>query len=124
MLVLILSLIAMLIPYFADCMSLLGAVASTFLMFIFPIVFDWKLFGMLDPPSSLLASASSAAAAVVAGNGLTMATRRRRSRLDFWAGVGVLVLGVYVGVLGGGQALLSLYNDVMNGDTSGRGGHK
>ena len=38
--------VALLIPYFADFMTLIGAVANTLLIFVFPIVFDAKLNGL------------------------------------------------------------------------------
>lgn len=39
-------LIAVTIPYFSDFMNLIGAVANTLLIYIFPVVFHAKLFGV------------------------------------------------------------------------------
>ncbi|KAJ3386908.1 hypothetical protein HDU92_002211 [Lobulomyces angularis] len=37
---------ASVIPYFSDFMELLGAFVGSILMFIIPVVFDWKLYGI------------------------------------------------------------------------------
>lgn len=55
-------------------------------MFIFPVVFDWRLFGFTN-----------------------------RSRVDMGKGIGVVCMGVYIGIVGGGNALIGLWRDVRDG---------
>ncbi|KAI8911046.1 transmembrane amino acid transporter protein-domain-containing protein [Gorgonomyces haynaldii] len=37
------------LPFFSDVMNLIGALSNTLLIFVFPIVFHWKLFGVQRP---------------------------------------------------------------------------
>jgi amino acid permease len=94
----LLTLIAMMIPYFADCMALLGAVSSTFLMFILPVVFEWKLMGGWRQ------------------------VFQSRPKQQIYMGCLVLALGIFIGIVGGGQAVWALWHDIQTGE-QGRGGH-
>jgi hypothetical protein len=75
-------------------MALLGAIGSTLLMFILPVLFDWQLFGFT-------------------GTGFHV-----RSRGDKAMGCFCLGLGGYAGIIGTFAALHSLWVDVVHGDTS------
>ena len=74
--------IALLIPFFDDFMTFIGSIANTLLIFIFPIVFHFKLFGFKH---------------------LTVTELALRCV--------ILVIGCFGGLLGGYQAVKALYND-------------
>ncbi|KAJ3069743.1 hypothetical protein HDU98_007199 [Podochytrium sp. JEL0797] len=82
---------ALAIPFFKDFMTLLGALANTALIFIFPVVFDFKLFGFHGRPL-----------------------------FDKVFGIVILIVGVFGGFVGGYEAIVNLINDV-NGVPNGGG---
>jgi amino acid permease len=43
-------------PYFADVMTLIGAIANMLLIFIFPVVFHWRMYGMHSNFSAAIAA--------------------------------------------------------------------
>ncbi|KAJ3025793.1 UNVERIFIED_CONTAM: hypothetical protein HDU68_006669 [Siphonaria sp. JEL0065] len=87
--------LAIAIPFFKDFMTLLGAVANTALIFVFPVVFDFKLFGFQERPLN-----------------------------EKVFGIVILIMGVFGGVVGGYEAIVALINDI-NGvpNPGGGGGH-
>ncbi|KAJ3294363.1 hypothetical protein HDU79_011135 [Rhizoclosmatium sp. JEL0117] len=85
--------LAIAIPFFKDFMTLLGAVANTALIFVFPVVFDFKLFGFKDRPL-----------------------------FDKVFGVLILIVGVFGGVVGGFEAIVALINDINGVPNKGGGG--
>ncbi|KAI9333564.1 transmembrane amino acid transporter protein-domain-containing protein [Obelidium mucronatum] len=87
--------LAIAIPFFKDFMTLLGAVANTALIFVFPVIFDFKLFGFNERPLS-----------------------------EKLFGILILIMGVFGGVVGGYEAIVALVNDI-NGvpNPGGGGGH-
>ncbi|ORY46340.1 hypothetical protein BCR33DRAFT_715453 [Rhizoclosmatium globosum] len=85
--------LAIAIPFFKDFMTLLGAVANTALIFVFPVVFDFKLFGFKDRPL-----------------------------FDKVFGILILIVGVFGGVVGGFEAIVALINDINGVPNKGGGG--
>ncbi|KAI9206866.1 transmembrane amino acid transporter protein-domain-containing protein [Polychytrium aggregatum] len=81
--VVVLALISIVIPFFADVMTLLGAVANTLLVFVFPVLFDFRLFGF-----------------------------RNRSPFEKGIGILILLVGTLGGCVGGFDALRALWNDI------------
>lgn len=75
-------------------MALLGAIGSTLLMFVFPVIFDWKIYGFT-------------------GSGFNV-----RGLMDKIMGITSLSIGCYAGIVGTGAALHSLYLDILHGDTT------
>ncbi|KAJ3069742.1 hypothetical protein HDU98_007198 [Podochytrium sp. JEL0797] len=87
--------LAMAIPFFKDFMTLLGALANTALIFVFPVVFDFKLFGFYN-----------------------------RTLFERAFGILIVVVGVFGGVVGGYEAVVALLNDINGtGAVSKPGGH-
>ncbi|KAI8842477.1 transmembrane amino acid transporter protein-domain-containing protein [Chytridium lagenaria] len=84
---------AMAVPFFADFMTLLGAIANTNLIFVFPVLFDFSLYGF-----------------------------RNRPLKDKIIGILILLVGVYGGVIGGYEAIMALVRD-FQGKGSGKIGH-
>eukprot|EP00842_Homolaphlyctis_polyrhiza_P003428 jgi/Hompol1/4086/HPOL_003498-RA len=78
------AVVAMAVPFFSDLMTFLGAVANTMLIFVFPVVFYYKIFG-------------------TAG--------RSYSELGF-AGL-IIAVGLLGGSIGGYESLVALYRDVI-----------
>jgi amino acid permease len=76
------ALIACAIPFFADFMTLIGSVSNTMLVFVFPIIFHYKLFGT-----------------------------QNISVTEHIMRVGIIALGVLAGVMGGMEAVYNLYMD-------------
>ncbi|KAI8616794.1 transmembrane amino acid transporter protein-domain-containing protein [Chytriomyces sp. MP71] len=94
-LLLLIVMLAIAIPFFKDFMTLLGAVANTALIFVFPVVFDFQLFGF-----------------------------QTRSTFEKVFGIMILVVGVFGGVVGGFEAVVALVNDVKGvGGPAKVGGH-
>ncbi|KAJ3201735.1 hypothetical protein HDU82_007899 [Entophlyctis luteolus] len=90
---------ALAIPFFKDFMTLLGAVANTFsnrkaLIFVFPVAFDFRLFGF---------------------------TARHWTEKAF--GVFIMLVGLFGGVVGGYEAVVTLINDVNGVPNTRKGGH-
>ncbi|KAJ3249123.1 hypothetical protein HDU78_007085 [Chytriomyces hyalinus] len=81
------------IPFFKDFMTLLGALCNTALIFIFPVIFDFKLFGFQDRPLK-----------------------------DKLFGIAILIVGVFGGVVGGYEAVVALLNDIRGVPNPGGGG--
>ncbi|KAI8803683.1 transmembrane amino acid transporter protein-domain-containing protein [Cladochytrium replicatum] len=78
-----LCIVALVVPYFDDCMTLLGACANTALIFVLPPVFDFKLFGWSN-----------------------------RSVKEKVYGVTLIAVGLFAGVVGGAAALKDLADDI------------
>ncbi|KAK5672990.1 hypothetical protein QVD99_000466 [Batrachochytrium dendrobatidis] len=76
--------IAMAVPYFSDLMTFLGAVANTMLIFVFPVVFYYKIFGL-----------------------------QGRSITELVFGATIIFIGILGGSIGGYESLMALYRDVM-----------
>ncbi|KAJ3216418.1 hypothetical protein HDU67_009472 [Dinochytrium kinnereticum] len=85
--------LAMAVPFFADFMTLLGAIANTNLIFVFPVLFDFSLFGF-----------------------------HHRTFKEKAIGVIILLVGIYGGVIGGWEAIMALVRD-FQGNGSGKIGH-
>ncbi|KAI9206867.1 transmembrane amino acid transporter protein-domain-containing protein [Polychytrium aggregatum] len=79
------TVVSIIIPFFADFMTLLGAVANTFLIFVFPILFDFRLYGFWN-----------------------------RSWGEIIFGISIILLGVFGGTVGGFEAVKALWNDFIN----------
>ncbi|KAI8929207.1 transmembrane amino acid transporter protein-domain-containing protein [Entophlyctis helioformis] len=79
------AVVSITVPFFSDLMTFLGAVANTMLIFVFPVVFYYKIFG-------------------VAGRGV--------AELAF-AGL-IIAVGIMGGCIGGYESLVALYNDFVN----------
>ncbi|KAJ3384796.1 hypothetical protein HDU84_002635 [Entophlyctis sp. JEL0112] len=77
--------LALAVPFFKDFMALLGAVANTALIFIFPVIFDFKLFGYSN-----------------------------RSIREKFFGICIVFVGIFAGVVGGFEAICALTKD-LNG---------
>ncbi|KAJ3025795.1 UNVERIFIED_CONTAM: hypothetical protein HDU68_006671 [Siphonaria sp. JEL0065] len=87
--------LAMAVPFFKDFMTLLGALANTALIFVFPIVFDFKLFGY-----------------------------NNRTWNEKGFGIVIIVVGVFGGVVGGYEAIIALIRDINGtGGPNKPGGH-
>ncbi|KAJ3104819.1 hypothetical protein HK100_003999 [Physocladia obscura] len=86
--------LAIAIPFFKDFMTLLGAVANTALIFIFPVIFDFKLFGFQNRPWQ-----------------------------ERVFGVVILIVGAFGGLVGGYEAVIALLNDINGVPNVGGGGH-
>ncbi|KAI9333568.1 transmembrane amino acid transporter protein-domain-containing protein [Obelidium mucronatum] len=104
--------LAMAVPFFKDFMTLLGALANTVeyrifalilliidsyqaLIFVFPVVFDFKLFGF-----------------------------NNRVWTEKMFGIVIIVVGVFGGVVGGYEAIIALINDINGtGGSKKPGGH-
>ncbi|KAJ3117140.1 hypothetical protein HDU96_007803 [Phlyctochytrium bullatum] len=96
--------LAMAVPFFADFMTLLGAIANTNtanafrenqnLIFVFPVLFDFALFGF-----------------------------RARPLREKAIGILILMVGIYGGVIGGWEAIRALILDFQGKGSGGRGGH-
>ena len=80
--IIVVTLVAMAIPYFADFMSLIGSISNTLLIFIFPILFHHKLFGWAH-----------------------VSKRENATRIL------ILIVGLLAGLIGGSEALAALYRD-------------
>ena len=80
--IIVVTLVAMAIPYFADFMSLIGSISNTLLIFIFPILFHYKLFGWAH-----------------------VSKRENATRIL------ILIVGLLAGLIGGSEALAALYRD-------------
>ncbi|KAI8803682.1 transmembrane amino acid transporter protein-domain-containing protein [Cladochytrium replicatum] len=78
-----LCLVALSVPYFDDCMTLLGACANGALIFVLPPLFDFKLYGWSE-----------------------------RSAREKIAGVALISVGLFAGFVGGAAALKTLVEDV------------
>ncbi|KAJ3399824.1 hypothetical protein CcCBS67573_g04157 [Chytriomyces confervae] len=91
----VIVLLAIAIPFFKDFMTLLGAVANTALIFVFPVIFDFQLFGF-----------------------------QNRSTSEKVFGILILVVGVFGGVVGGFEAIVALVHDIQGtGGVAKPGGH-
>ncbi|KAJ3413865.1 Tetratricopeptide repeat protein 25 [Chytridiales sp. JEL 0842] len=88
------TVLAMAVPFFADFMTLLGAVANTALIFVFPVLFDFKLFGFSKRPVK-----------------------------DKLFGLVILAVGLFGGIVGGKDAVIALIMDFRGEGSAGRGGH-
>ncbi|KAJ3294365.1 hypothetical protein HDU79_011137 [Rhizoclosmatium sp. JEL0117] len=75
--------LAMAVPFFKDFMTLLGALANTALIFVFPVLFDFKLFGF-----------------------------HNRTWNEKVFGIVIMIVGVFGGVVGGFEAVVALANDI------------
>jgi amino acid permease len=81
----IVALVAISIPYFSDFMTLIGSASNTMLIFVFPIIFHYKLFG-----------------------------RKHISVWENLARLCIVLIGILAGVVGGSQAVYALYMDFSN----------
>ena len=79
------SLLAIVIPFFKDFMTLVGAMTNTMLIFIFPVIFHYKIFG---------AQHVSIWEHIFRGF--------------------IISMGIFSGVIGGWQAIKALYYDFLN----------
>jgi amino acid permease len=73
---------ALAVPFFGDFMTLLGSLSNTMLIFVFPILFHYKLFGIAH------------------------LTRREHVIRTM-----IVLVGVFSGCIGGSQAIYNLYID-------------
>jgi amino acid permease len=72
--------LAIVLPFFSDMMSLIGAVSNTMLIFVLPIVCDFKLF----------------------------------EKNNYVLGTVIMMIGFFGGSIGTFDALVALYNDIVN----------
>ncbi|ORY46342.1 hypothetical protein BCR33DRAFT_783519 [Rhizoclosmatium globosum] len=87
--------LAMAVPFFKDFMTLLGALANTALIFVFPVLFDFKLFGF-----------------------------HNRTWNEKVFGIVIMIVGVFGGVVGGFEAVVALANDISGAKGPSKpGGH-
>jgi len=74
--------VALTIPYFSDFMTLLGSLGASMLIFVFPVIFDFRLYGFSN-----------------------------RSSKDIGQGILILCMGALCAVIGGMEAITALWKD-------------
>lgn len=80
--------LALAVPFFEDIMILIGSISNTLLIFIFPVVFHYRIFGS-----------------------------DHVSKWEHAARITIVCVGLLAGSVGGFQAISKLYNDIIRAKT-------